>query len=253
MKKPIIFFSFLAALILMQTSSVLSQEGFRVKFFDNTRDDGGMAYNFFVGDDAEQFGTSINGFGSGFIFDVLAGRHSVDFISLGTEAIHLSAGAGIAINKYRFSDNLVFQLQGDQVVVIEDTDSDHDYINTFFGYGKSKLVYGSVYFPVYFNISAGPVYLSAGVFFDRYLAGKHKRKFKVDGEKEKILIEPNEFKDFNLNKSKYGINASLVHKNTGFGIGFTYMLTPFFQEGKGPDLNEMRISFTYDFAKYTRR
>ena len=53
MKKPIIFFSFLAALILMQTSSVLSQEGFRVKFFDNTRDDGGMAYNFFVGDDAD--------------------------------------------------------------------------------------------------------------------------------------------------------------------------------------------------------
>lgn len=129
-----------------------------------------------------QFGTSINGFGSGFIFDVLTGRYSVDFISLGSES----------------------------------------------------------------------VYLSAGVFFDRYLAGKHKRKFKVDGEKEKVLIEPNEFKDFNLNKSKYGINASLVHKNTGLGIGFTYMLTPFFQEGKGPDLNEMRISFTFDFAKYIK-
>jgi len=252
MKKRIIFFAFLAVLILMQTFPVLSQEGFRVKFFDNTRDDAGMAYNFFLGDDAEQFSTSINGFGSGFIFDVLTGRYSVDFISLGTEAVHLSAGVGVAVNKYRFSDNLVFQLQGDQVVVTEDNDPDHDYINTFFGYGKSKLVYGSVYFPVNFNISAGPVYLSAGVFFDRYLAGKHKRKFKVDGEKEKVLIEPNEFKDFNLNKSKYGINASLVHKNTGLGIGFTYMLTPFFQEGKGPDLNEMRISFTFDFAKYTR-
>ena len=253
MRKRIIFFSFLFALILMQTSPVLSQEGFRVKFFDNIRDDGGMAYNFFLGDDAEQFSTSINGFGSGFIFDVLTGRHSVDFISLGTESVFLSAGAGVAINKYRFSDNLVFQLQGDQVVITEDTEPDHDYVNTFFGYGKSKLVYGSVYFPVNFNISAGPVYLSAGVFFDRYLAGKHKRKFIVNEEKEKVLIEPNEFRDFNLNKSKYGINVSLVHKNTGFGIGFTYMLTPFFQEGKGPDLNEMRVSFTFDFAKYTRR
>ena len=252
MKKQIIFFYFLAALILLQISPVLSQEGFRVKFFDNTRNDGGIAYNFFPGENAKQFGTSINGFGSGFIFDVLSGRHSVDFISLGTKSVYLSAGAGVAINKYRFSNNLVFQLQDGQVVVTENTNPDHDYVNTFFGYGKSKLVYGSVYFPVNFNISVGPVYLSAGVFFDRYLAGKHKRKFKVNGEKEKALIEPNEFKDFNLNKSKYGINAALVHKNTGLGIGFTYMLTPFFQEGEGPDLNEMRISFTFDFAKYTK-
>lgn len=252
MKKKVVFFAFLAALILIQTFPILSQEGFRVKFFDNTRDDGGLAYNFFLGDDAEQFGTSINGFGSGFIFDVLTGRYSVDFISLGTESVYLSFGAGFAISKYRFSDNLVFELHGDHIFVTEDIDPDHDYVNTFFGYGKSKLVYGSVYFPVNFNISAGPVYLSAGVFFDRYLAGKHKRKFKVEGEKEKVLIEPNEFKDFNLNKSKYGINASLVHKNTGLGIGFTYLLTPFFQEGKGPDLNEMRISFTFDFAKYTK-
>ena len=37
---------------------------------DGPREDGAIAYNFFVGDDAEDFATSINGFGSGFIFDI---------------------------------------------------------------------------------------------------------------------------------------------------------------------------------------
>lgn len=252
MKIRVLFFSFLAAITLIQTSPVFPQEGFRIKYFDNKRDDGGLGYNFFVGDDAEQFSTSINGFGSGFIFDAFSGRFSVDFISLGTETVNISAGAGIAVSKYRFSDNLVFELQDGQVIVTEDPDPDHDYVNTFFGYGKSKLVYGSVYFPVNFNLSAGPVYFSAGIFYDRYIAGKHKRKFKVDGEKQKVLIEQNEFKDFNLNKSKYGINASLIHKNSGLGICFTYIVTPFFQEGKGPDINEMRISLTFDYSKYSR-
>lgn len=252
MKKKVILLSFLSIIILSSTYPALSQEGFRVNFFDNKRDDGGISYNFFLGDDAEKFSTSIKGFGSGFIFDALTGRYSVDFISLGTDNFNLSLGAGMALSKYRFSDNLIFELDGDQVVVTEDTDPDNDYVNTFFGYGKSKLVYGAVYFPVNINISAGPVYLSAGLLFDRYIYGKHKRKFKTNGEKEKIVIEPNEFKDFNLNKSKYGINAALIHKNSGLGIGFTYMITPFFQEGSGPDINEMRISVTYDFPMYSR-
>jgi len=225
-----------------------AQEKFGLKIKLYHREDSGMSYNFFVGDDAEDFQTSINGFGSGFLFDVLTGRNSLDFLSLGTKTAFVSLGAGLAINKYRFKDNLVLSLSDmDGSVVYEvDPNPDHDYVNTFLGYGKSKLVTSSVFVPVHLNLLISEkILISAGVFADFYFYGKHKRKYLLDGEKEKVLIKPNDFKDFNLNKTKYGVSASLVHKKTGIGIIGTYYLTPFFQEGMGPDLNEARISLVF--------
>ena len=83
---------------------------------------------------------------------------------------------------------------------------------------------------------------SAGGFVDFYVYGKHKRKFLMDGEKMKEMIKPAEFRDYNLNKTKYGVSASFIHKKSGIGISGAYYLTPFFQDGMGPDLNEARIS-----------
>ena len=72
------------------------------------RDDSGMGYDFFMGDNAADFQTTIKGFGSGFLFDVLTGRNTIDFLQLGTKSAYLSLGGGLAINKYRFKENIVF-------------------------------------------------------------------------------------------------------------------------------------------------
>ena len=222
----------------------------QVKYMSNLRTDGGIAYNFFTGPDAADFRTSINGFGSGFLFDIFTGRYSLDLITVGSETANLSLGVGLAINKYRFADNLVIGNENDQIVYEEDPDPNHDYVNTFFGYGKSKLVYSSVYFPLNLDVSLGPMHFSAGGFIDLYLSGKLKRKFKAEGEKEVVLVKNEEFRDYPLNHTKYGVNALLMHKKSGVGMGFTYMITPFFQEDHGPVMNETRISFVYKFSKF---
>ena len=233
-------------------SSFESPAQFGIKYLKNARSDAGISYNFFVGDDAEDLATSINGFGSGFIFDMFTGRYSVDLFTFGFNNINLSLGAGFAISKYRFKENIIFSKEDEIVVASIDDDPTRDYINTFFGYGKSKLVYGSFYFPVNLNISLGDLYFSCGALIDQYISGKHKRKFEADGNKEKIVVRNENFSDFNLNKTKLGVNAMLMHKKGGVGIGFTYMITPFFEEDKGPALNEVRLSLTFKFSKFNK-
>jgi len=119
---------------------------------------------------------------------------------------------------------------------------------------RSKLSYlfRSFYFPVNLNISLGDIYFSCGALIDQYISGRLKRKFKIDGTKEKIVIRNKEFSDFNLNKTKLGVNALLMHEKSGVGMGFTYMITPFFKEGEGPALNEVRISLTFKFSKFNK-
>ncbi len=229
----------------------IAQEQFDVWFGKNVRNDYGLAYNFFVGDDAEDFTTTINGFGSGF-FDIFTGRMSFDLITIGWKSFNVSLGAGVGISKYRFSENIVLEKTTHQVVYYYDDNPEHDYGNGFFSYGKSKLIVGSFYVPVNLNISLGELHFSAGGFVDQYLSGKHKRKFKVGDDKEKVMIRNDEFNDSYLNKLKYGVKALIFHKKSGFGMGFTYLLTPFFEEDKGPDLNEARISFSYDFSIFEK-
>ncbi len=240
--------SVLMAVVLSFALNIQAQDNFGMKIKVHHRDDSGMGYNFFMGDDAADFQTSINGFGSGFILDVLTGRNTFDFLQLGTKTAYLSLGAGLAISKYRFKDNLVFSLtELDGNVTYEiDPDPSHDYVNTFFGYGKSKLVTSSIFIPAHLNIVIAKKFiLSAGGFVDFFIYGKHKRKFIVEDEKEKVLIENKDFKDYNLNKIKYGVSASLMHKETGIGLVGTYYLTPFFQEDLGPQINEARICLVF--------
>lgn len=237
-------FLFLLILIIFAFEAN-AQQKVSVKYWQHVRYDYPIGYNFFVGKDANTFKTTILGFGSGFIFDIFAGRYSADIITIGTQKINLSLGLGIAINKYRFSENLIFEKSNNQTIVFPDTDTNHNYVNKFFGYGKSKIVTGTLFAPINLNLNVDNFNLSFGILFDYYLMGKHKRKFYDQGQKHEIIIINEDFKNFNLNKEKIGISfmISQIPKNVSFG--FTYMLTPFFQDGKGPAVNEVRISFKY--------
>jgi hypothetical protein len=224
----------------------MSQGKISARYLKQYRADTQLSYNFFTGPDAADFATSINGFGSG-ILDMFGSRGSIDLIDLGTDKFYLSLGAGFAVLKYRFANNLVFNKSGDNSVTwMSDPDTSHNYVNTFFGYGKSKLITTSFYFPVDLNIAIGEnVTLSAGGYADLNLTARYKMKY-LDGEdKVKEIIRSKEFRNFYPSTTKFGINLSLFLKKLGTGLSATYCLTPFFQAGKGPDIHEARISATY--------
>ncbi len=212
-----------------------------------------VAYNFFTvgpNTDSKMFETTVNGFGSGFVFDIFSFRSDLDMIAIGTEHVFLTSGVGLAIMKFRFSNNLVMQYENNNVVVGYDQNPDHQFSNSFFGHDKTKLVYGSVYVPVRLNIKLGDfALLSGGSFVDLYLSGKFKRKFRENGEKKKEVIRNKDFKNFNINKTKFGWNAEIRLLKYGLGFGYIQMFTPFFSGKNDPEIYENRAYLLLNIGK----
>lgn len=210
------------------------------------RGDASISYNFFVGPDAADFSTSVNGFGSG-LLDIWGVRSAIDLINLGSEKNYISLGAGFSVLKYRLSKNLVFGQDGDgQLTWMTDPDVTHNYVNTFFGYGKSKIITTSFYFPVDINIGLGEnMCISAGGYVDLNVTTRYKMKYLTGEDKVKEIIKSDEFRKFNPSTTKFGVNFTILHKKIGYGLSATYCLTPFFVPGTGPDIHEARISATY--------
>lgn len=242
------YFTLLLSLFLFfGTSDLFAQ--FIIDYGLNNRKEGALAYNFFVGPDSKDFQTTIKGFGSGFLLDLFTGRYSSDFVTMGWEKFNLSMGLGIAITKYRFEKNLVLRKDGENVKVEIDDNPDHDYQNTFFGYGKSKIVYWSLFTPVNLNLTLGKIRLSAGAMLDFYISGKHKRKYIENGDKKKIKVGNSEFTNYNISKTKLGYSGRIEHLPSGLNITVTYLQTPFFNSSSMPEINEMRIAIGKDLGK----
>ena len=226
---------------------------FDVDVVYNTRNDFGLGYNFFVGD-AEDFRTTIRGFGSGTVFDLFSGRYSADILSVGWDKVNLTLGLGLTLTKYRLSEPIRFVEENGVYgyAFDDDVNPTHDYGSGFFSDDKSKLVMFSMIVPANINFDLGKFVVSAGGTMDVYLTGKHKLKYHEDGDKEKEVIKNNDFNDYPLNKIKWGLSFMSYHKGTGLSISATYMLTPFFKEGPTsdfPELHEMRVSIGYNFSK----
>jgi hypothetical protein len=244
--KTKLFTLFLLPCLFLLNYQGIAQEKVAIKYFQFYRGDGILAYNFFVGPDAGSFHTSAKGFGSG-VIDYFAGRNGFDIVDIGTEKFFVSVGAGLAILKYRFSNNLIFsQSENDMTRGIADPDITHNYVNTFSGYGKSKLVTTSIYFPVDLNLVIGNnLTFIAGGYLDLNISARYKMKYLVGEDKVKEIIRSAEFRNFNPSTTKFGINAALYHKKWPIGISASYCFTPFFKPGNGPDIHEARIAATY--------
>lgn len=223
-----------------------AQNRITIRYFNQIRWESQLSYNFFTGPDAADFVTSINGFGSG-ILDLFDMRNSLDIINIGTDKFYISIGAGFAVTKYRLSKNLVFgQLEDNTLFWAPDPDNTHNYVNTFFGYGKSKIITTSFYFPVDLNLEIGKnVLITAGGYLDLNLTARYKMKYLVDGDKVKEIIRSAEFRNFNPSTTKFGVNATFFHKKLGYGLSASWSLTPFFKPGMGPDIHEVRVSASY--------
>lgn len=233
--------------LMLPAFSQDNTNAFELKIVKGLRSDMGLSYNFFTGPDNDDFTTTIHGFGSGFLLDG-SGRVSKDIVQLGTNKANLTIGLGASLMKYRFSENIVFGNENDEFSYFIDNDPDHDYGSGFFSYGKSKLVTLNFFTPVSLNFHLGDFMISGTGLAEFYLNGKHKRKFKNEGERVKTVIRNDEFNDFPINKTKLGVGALFLHKPTGVNLGFTYMVTPFFKENQGPEINEMRISVSYEIS-----
>jgi hypothetical protein len=241
------FLFVLLAGLLCTMATAQNQASARFHFLKNYRGDGMLAYNFFTGPDAADFQTSIKGFGSGLV-DYFGTRYSIDVVTYGNEKIYLSMGAGLSVMKYRLSDHLVFVNPGNGAPIQYFTDPDptHNYQDTFFGWGKSKIITVGAYFPLDVNIAIGKsMIFSAGAYADLNLSARYKMKYKVGEDQIKELIRSEEFRDFNINPFKYGVTAGLFFKKLKRGISCTYSLAPFFTPGGGPELHETRVTASF--------
>ena len=246
------FYLILTALIT--SASLFAQDKFEIRIIHDTRSDFGLAYNFFTGENPDDFRTSIKGFGSGFLLDAFSGRFSQDLLLVGTEKINITLGAGASIAKYRFSEPLVFYEENGEYGYERDIDPTHTYGDGFLSNDKSKLVIGSFIFPANLNFDLGEFYLSTGGTLDVYVTGKHKLKYTVDGERVKEVIRNDRFNDFPIHKTQWGLGAMLLHKRSGVSAGVTYMLTPFFEENSAfPEMREVRVSFSYDLSLFDNK
>lgn len=233
-------------IITLASFPAYAQKKTSVHFLNQLRWESPLSYNFFTGPDAADFKTSVNGFGSG-ILDIPGMRTSLDIINLGTDNIYISMGAGFNVTKYRLAKNLVPGVPGDEPPTwTPDPDTTHNYVNTFFGYGKTKIITTSFYFPVNLNMAIGKgVMVTAGGYLDLNLTARYKMKYRVGEDQVKEIIRSDEFRQLNPSTTKLGLNITLYFKKIGYGLSGSYSLTPFFKPGSGPDIHEARISASY--------
>jgi hypothetical protein len=235
----------LATLLITLISSTISAQD---KFFRSglhMRSEGSPAYHMFLTDDTDLLRTTVKGFGSG-LYDMFTFRQSFDLVHMGSEKVYLSLGAGYAISKFRFTENILLNYDNGVASFSLDTNSARDYVNTFFGYGKTKLVYGSFMIPLTVNFESEDLILSLGGFYDMWISGKFKSKYLENGVKVKDKIPNSELSQYPINKGKLGLSLTVASRKHRYGVSVNYMMTPFFQEGKGPLMNEFRIGlFSY--------
>jgi hypothetical protein len=176
-------------------------------------------------------------------------------VAIGSEKVYLTTGIGYGISKFRFADNLVPILSEAGVLAfMTDSDPRHDYVNTFFGYGKTKLVTSVLYIPLTLNLNLGKnLLVTAGGLADWQFLAKFKMKYLMEDVKVKEVVKPVDMKKYPFNDFRFGIHAGVYHKKLEWGICGSYFFTPMFKEGLGPQIHECRVSLLYSVSDETQK
>ncbi len=211
-----------------------------------------IGYNFFVGSDAKEFTTTPKVLGSG-LCDWSFNYSLTPFWILNPlyDQIGLSFPIGLRFTKYRFSDNLKFEIVNENPEISIDNDPTHVYNRSFFNYDGSKLVTGYwrvpilVYFPVqkWFGGQEDNYGIFGTFFYERYAFTYHKSRYSVDNIRIIDFTTNKKLKDFGFNKDKIGVSGGLKLKRVVFFA--QYVITPFFDESVGKNVNEMRMGVIF--------
>ncbi len=220
---------------------------------------GGVTYydfNYFMGDDIENFKTTLKGLGS------IGNTYEKSIVKVGNKYVAMFLNLGLSVRYYRFEKNLMLTKSNNMIVDQIVENPPYEFKNKFFSWSKNKMVIGYLVIPVGFDIQSRFADLRIQASYSRYLSGKHKLKYNVidDGvfenkgdvtiswlagdKRQKYKIPNEEFKDYFINKNNFSVMAMIRPKLSGkrnIGIGFKYDLNPLFIEGKGPDIHEVSI------------
>ncbi len=236
----------LIVLITILTTGVFAQKKARIEaaYFV----DAAPGFNFFVGDDAKEFITIPKKMGSGlcdFSFNYSISNYWI--LLPKKDMIGVAFPLGLRIAKYRFINNLYFDNSTGVIKTLEDTDPTHVYNTSFTSYDGSKLVTGYwrapvlIYLPLqrWFGGANDNIGIFGSFFYERHAFTYHKLRFKEDGKKKKIFTGNNSFKDFGLSKDRIGVSGGLRFFRVVFFA--QYLITPFFNDSVGKNINEMRV------------
>ena len=215
--------------------------------------------NFFSGPDIENFRTTLKGFGS------MGNTYEVTVFDAGGNFFDAFIDLGASIRDYRFEDNLKLTKTEDLITDEIVDDPPYEFKNQFFGWSKNKMVIGYLTIPVGFDVKLGFLDLRMQASYNRYLSGKLKLKYRdpdnsfednskifLDGltnkESEKYKIPNEEFRDYSLNKNNFSVSVMITPKKGDekmFTAGVKYDIKPLFEEGKGPDIHETAVFFSF--------
>jgi hypothetical protein len=147
----------------------------------------------------------------------------------------LITGVGLMMQDYRLDDSVtIVQNQNDEIEPKPVEISENQ---------KSKLYNFSVLVPLLAEVQIpinnyrDRLYFSAGMYAAYRLGTYTKVKYKTDYRQKLKTTD-----DFSLSNFKYGIMARTGYRWINFYV--MYELTPFFKEGKGPELFPLTFGFT---------
>ncbi len=147
----------------------------------------------------------------------------------------LVTGFGMQFQYYKLNDSITIERDENDIIVPKPIEfSDHQ---------KSKLFLFSVTLPVLAEIQIpinnykNRLYFSSGMYLSYRIGSYTKIKFHTE-QKQKLKVTDN----FSLQNFKYGIMCRAGYRWINFYA--MYELTPFFKEGKGPDLTPFSVGFT---------
>lgn len=207
------------------------------------------SYNSFIGEDAKLMTTTFKGLGSlsewnlVLSYPFLVGKKATKFLIL--------PRAGFLWKKFRFANPLItyWDTTTDKTVFYVNNDLKRDYGNSFFSYGKTKLVVSTFRvnpeMGVSFDIEEKSIGITVGPVLDVLLRPKYKQKYTVEGQKKKEVLKGNQY--LNVNPIQYGVSAALM--TPWADIYGAYFFNNFFTNNHGPKVRLLEFGIIFSFLQ----
>lgn len=148
------------------------------------------------------------------------------YIPIFQEKLGLTIGMGVEFNKYKFSRDYTLANVSDSTIAFRDSSINLD---------KNLLKSTFISLPIFLETNLGKdadhsFHLMAGAMISYRLGSKTKQVYTSDGEDYKTKVR----NDFNMNDFRVSLVGRIGYGN--FTLFASYSLTPFYQDGRGPEL-----------------
>jgi len=206
-------------------------------------------YNYFVGSDAKELNTSMQGFGSISFPSFMWNASRIGGSPRSKIRPFYSANIGFNWKQWRFAENQALLRDDNGRIFVQPNDSENgeNYTNSFFSYTKSKLAMGVIRLrpEIGFTLTSKKLSIGTGPLMEFAFAARHKRKFYSNDTK--LQKEQNGVDYYNLNWMQLGWGASMG--TYYFGVFSYVMITPMFKENLGPNVHAAEIGVYWRILK----